>query len=80
MPWHSTLARLRQRWLIAVFEAGFTYVVDLQVSDSAYVKANALMSRLQPTLALWRANAPIEPASAPRLTGSAARWQQVPRR
>ena len=86
LPWHSTISRQRQRWPVAVFEACFTYVVGLcvkqglvsghtQVIDSAYAKANASLSRLQPKLALWRADAPVEPASAPRLTGSAAHLQ-----
>jgi len=90
LPWHSTISRLRQRWPVAVFEACFTYVVGLcvqqglvsghtQVIDSAYVKANASMSRLRPKLALWHADAPIEPESAPRLSGSAAHLQQVQR-
>jgi len=90
LPWHSTLSRLRQRLPVAVFEACFTYVVGLcvqqglvsghtQVLDSAYVKANASMSGLKPKSALWRADAPVASASAPRLTGSATHLQQVQR-
>jgi hypothetical protein len=90
LPWPSTLSRLRQRLPVAVFEACFTYVVGLcvqqglvsghtQVVDSAYVKANASMSGLEPKIALWRADAPAEPASAPRLTGSPAHLKQVQR-
>lgn len=90
LPWHSTLSRLRQRLPVAVFEACFTYVVGLcvqqglvsghtQVVDSAYLKANASMSRLQPKSALWHADGPTEPASAPRLSGSAAHLQQLQR-
>jgi len=63
LPSYSTIFRTRQRVSVALFEACFTYVVDLcvqqgvvsghtQVLDSAYIKANASMSGLQPKRAL----------------------------
>jgi transposase len=84
LPWHSTLSRTRQRLPVSVFEACFTQVVGLciqkglvsghtQVLDSAYIKANASMSRLQPkrsseaTTALGSANAPLITATPGRL-------------
>ncbi|UOQ69419.1 transposase [Hymenobacter volaticus] len=58
LPWHSTVSRTRQRLPVSVFEACFTHIVGLciqqglvsghtQAVDSAYIKANASMSRLQ---------------------------------
>lgn len=92
LPSHSTISRTRQRLPASVFETCFTYVVGLcvaqglvsghtQVIDSAYLKANASMSRLQPKFARGSAQ-PVpaaEQISSPRLTASAARLQQVQR-
>jgi transposase len=92
LPSHSTISRTRQRLPVTFFEACFTQVVGLcvhqgllsgqtQVVDSAYIKANASMSRLQPKRALWLAES--APASAEvsttRLLASAARLQQLRR-
>jgi transposase len=66
LPSHSIISRTRQRLPVALFDACFTHVVGLcvqqglvsghtQVVDSAYIKANASMSGLQPKRALWLA-------------------------
>jgi transposase len=92
LPSHSTISRTRQRLPVTLFEACCTQVVGLcvqqglvsghtQVVDSAYIKANASMSRLQPKRALWLAEEapPLEEASTTRLLASAARLQQLRR-
>jgi len=92
LPSHSTISRTRQRLPLAFFETCFTYVVGLcvqqglvsghaQVVDSAYLKANASMSSLQPKRALWLAHEadPAAAASSTRLLASAARLQQLRR-
>jgi transposase len=92
LPSHSTISRTRQRLPVSFFEACFTYVVGLcvqqglvgghtQVIDSAYIKANASMSGLQPKRALWLAQEtpPTAEASPTRLLASAARLQQLRR-
>ena len=91
LPWHSTVSRTRQRLPVAVFEAYFTHIVGLciqqglvsghtQAVDSAYIKANASMSRLQRK----RANASTEPPTdaalnAPRITASVDRLAHIHR-
>jgi transposase len=92
LPWYSTLSRTRQRIPVSVFETCFAHIVGLcvqkglisghtQVIDSAYIKANASMSRLKPKSAIWSP----EPTSgftqprAPRLTASVDRLQHVHR-
>jgi transposase len=68
LPSPSTICRTRQRLPVAVFEACFMQVVGLcvqqglvsghtQVIDSAYLKANASRSRLQPNRLLEAAQA-----------------------
>jgi transposase len=68
LPSPSTICRTRQRLPVAVFEACFMQVVGLcvqqglvsghtQVIDSAYIKANASRSRLQPNRLLEAAQA-----------------------
>jgi transposase len=92
LPSHSTVCRTRQRLPVAVFEACFTHVVGLcvqqglvsghtQVIDSAYIKANASMSRLQPKRLTEAAEATttIGPAIAPVVTASADRLLQLQR-
>lgn len=89
LPSHSTICRTRQRLPVAVFEASFTHVMGLcmhqglvsghtQVIDSAYIRANASMSRLQPKRALL---APETTTSgpAPVITASANRLAQQQR-
>jgi transposase len=76
LPSHRTVCRTRQQLSVTVFEACFTHVVGLcvrhglvsghpQVLDSAYIKANAFMSRLQPKRLLEAVEAPttIGPAT-----------------
>ena len=83
LPWHSTVSRTRQRIPVSVFEACFTHIVGLciqkdlvsghtQVIDSAYIKANASMSRLQPKLARGTAEVPStrDQAKTPRITAT----------
>jgi transposase len=92
LPSHSTVCRTRQRLPVAVFEACFTHVVGLRVQqglvsghtrviDSAYIKANASMSRLQPKRLTEAAEATttIGPAIAPVVTASADRLLQLQR-
>ncbi|WP_245326386.1 IS1182 family transposase [Hymenobacter wooponensis] len=90
LPWHSTLSRTRQRLPVSVFEACFTHVVGLciqqglvsghtQVMDSAYIKANASMSRLQPKRS-GEASVPTPGNSqAPLVTASADRVKHIQR-
>ena len=92
LPWHSTVSRTRQRLPVSVFEACFTHVVGLciqqglvsghtQAVNSAYIKANASMSRLQPK----RSGAPTEvtanavPTNAPPITASEDHLQHIHR-
>jgi transposase len=92
LPSHSTVCRTRQRLSVAVFEACFTHVVGLcvqqglisghtQVIDSAYIKANASMSRLQSKRLAEAAEATttIGPATAPAVTASAGRLSHLQR-
>ncbi|MBC6607002.1 IS1182 family transposase [Hymenobacter sp. BT188] len=92
LPWHSTLSRTRQRLPVAVFEACFTQVVGLciqqglvsghtQVLDSAYIKANASMSRLQPKRSSGAAEAgpTLGDGQAPRITATLDRLKQLQR-
>jgi transposase len=92
LPWHSTLSRTRQRIPISVFETCFSHVVGLcihkglisghtQVIDSAYIKANASMSRLKPKPTIWSSetNPRLGKPYAPRLTASMDRLQHIPR-
>ncbi|WP_227686893.1 transposase [Spirosoma arboris] len=69
LPWHSTLCRTCHRIPVSIFETRmrpgcFTHIVGLciqkelvsghtQVIDSAYIKANASMSRLKPRPSIW---------------------------
>ena len=88
-PWHSTVSRTRQRLPVAVFEACFTHIVGLciqqglvdghtQAVDSAYIKANASMSRLQPKRS-GEATTPRGNANAPQITASADRLKHIQR-
>jgi transposase len=92
LPSHSTVCRTRQRLPVAVFEACFTHAVGLcvqqglvsghtQVIDSAYLKANASLSRLQPKRLTDAAQATttIGPVTAPTITASAERLLQLQR-
>ncbi|WP_133272541.1 IS1182 family transposase [Hymenobacter radiodurans] len=92
LPWHSTLSRTRQRLPVAVFEACFTHIVGLciqqglvsghtQAVDSAYIKANASMSRLQPkrSRASTEATNTVDPTNAPPITASEDRLQHIQR-
>ncbi|WP_400190377.1 transposase [Hymenobacter sp. B81] len=92
LPWHSALSRTRQRIPVATFEACFTHLVGLcikqglmsghtQVINSAYIKANASMSRLQPELPTGPAAPanPFRPASASRITASPQRLRHIQR-
>jgi transposase len=92
LPSHSTLSRTRQRLPASVFEACFTYIVGLcvaqglvsghtQVVDSAYVKANASMSRLRPKLSRWSAQATtrVDSPQTPPITASVDRLQHIQR-
>jgi transposase len=92
LPWHSTLSRTRQRIPVAVFETCFSHIVGLcvhkglvsghtQVIDSAYIKANASMSRLKPKSAIWssEANPTLGKPKTPRLTASTDRLQHIHR-
>ena len=92
LPSHSTVSRTRQRLSATIFEACFTHVVGLcvqqglvsghtQVIDSAYIKANASMSRLQPKRLLGAAEAPtpLGPATAPPVTASTGRLAHLQR-
>jgi hypothetical protein len=92
LPSHSTICRTRQRLPVAVFEACFTHVVGLcvhqglvsghtQVIDSAYIRANTSMSRLQPKRL---ADAPaatttLGPATVPAITASTDRLLHLQR-
>jgi transposase len=89
LPSHSTICRTRQRLPVAVFEACFTHVVGLcvhqglvsghtQVIDSAYIRANASMSRLQPKRVL-PAPETMTSGPAPVITASANRLAQQQR-
>ena len=91
LPWHSTLSRTRQRLPVSVFEACFTHIVGLciqqglvsghtQAVDSAYIKANASMSRLQPKRSRGaEAATTISDGQAPRITASPSRLQHIQR-
>ncbi|MCX6213810.1 IS1182 family transposase [Spirosoma sp.] len=92
LPWHSTLSRTRQRVPISVFEACFTHIIGLcihkglvsghtQVIDSAYIKANASMSRLKRKPAIWSSEttSSLSKPNAPRLTASVDRLQHIHR-
>ena len=92
LPWHSTLSRTRQRIPVSVFEVCFTHIVGLciqkglisghtQVVDSAYIKANASMSRLKPKPAIWSSEttSTLGKRTAPRLTASVDRLQHIHR-
>lgn len=92
LPSHSTVSRTRQRLSATIFEACFTHVVGLcvhqglvsghtQVIDSAYIKANASMSRLQPKRSLGAAEATTSmgPATAPSVTASTGRLSHLQR-
>lgn len=92
LPWHSTVSRTRQRLPVAIFETCFTHIVGLciekglvsghtQVLDSAYIKANASMSRLRPKLSRWSAagNAAGATPQPPPITASADRLQHIQR-
>lgn len=93
MPWHSTLSRTRQRIPVSVFETCFSHIVGLciheglvsghtQIIDSAYIKANASMSRLKPKVSIWPTDTQpvtLGKPSAPRLTASEDRLQHIHR-
>ncbi|UHG95001.1 transposase [Spirosoma oryzicola] len=92
LPWHTTLCRTRQRIPISVFETCFTHIAGLciqkglvsghtQVIDSAYIKANASMSRLKPKPAIGssKGNSTLGKPSPPRLTTSAERLKHIHR-
>lgn len=92
LPWHSTLSRTRQRIPVGVFETCFSHIVGLcvhkglvsghtQVIDSAYIKANASMSRLKLKSAIWssESNSRLGKPNASRLTASADRLQHIHR-
>jgi len=92
LPWHSTLCRTRHRIPVSVFEICFSHIVGIciqkglvsghtQVIDSAYIKANASMSRLKPKPAIWSSetNSRLGKPNAPRLTASADRLQHIHR-
>ena len=92
LPWHSTLCRTRQRIPVSVFETCFTHIVGLcinkglvsghtQVIDSAYIKANASMSRLKLKPAIWssQTTSTLGKRSTPRLTASKERIQHIHR-
>jgi len=92
LPCHSTLSRTRQRIPTSVFDTCFSHIVGLcihkglvsghtQVVDSAYIKANASMSRLKPKPAIWssEANPRLGKPKAPRLTASTDRLQHIHR-
>ncbi|UOQ69109.1 IS1182 family transposase [Hymenobacter volaticus] len=92
LPWHSTVSRTRQRLPVSVFEACFTHIVGLciqqglveghtQVVDSAYIKANASMSRLQPKRSRGAAEAgtPRGDGQAPRITATPGRLKHIQR-
>lgn len=92
LPWHSTLCRTRHRIPVSVFEMCFTHIVGLcihkglvsghtQVIDSAYIKANASMSRLKLKTAIWSSEttSSFEKSSPPRLTASEERIKHIHR-
>lgn len=92
LPWHSSLSRTRQRIPVSVFENCFTQIVGLcvqrglvsghtQVIDSAYIKANASMSRLKPKASIWSSEATptLGRPTAPRLTASEDRLRHIHR-
>lgn len=93
LPWHSTISRTRQRIPVSIFEIGFTHIVGLciqkglvsghtQVIDSAYIKANASMSRLKPKPSIWSSETTSTTLGKPRppqLTASKERLQHVQR-
>jgi transposase len=93
LPCHSTLARTRQRIPVSVFDACFSHIVGLcihkglvsghtQVIDSAYIKANASMSRLKPKPTIWPSEAhptTLGKPRSPRLTASVDRLQHIHR-
>ncbi|GAB2595853.1 IS1182 family transposase [Spirosoma areae] len=93
LPWHSTLSRTRQRIPVSVFETCFTHIVGLcihkglvsghtQVVDSAYIKANASMSRLKPKPSIWSSEVnrtTLGKPGTPRLTTTADRLQHIHR-
>ncbi|WP_238388191.1 IS1182 family transposase [Hymenobacter sediminis] len=92
LPWHSTLSRTRQRLPVSVFETCFTHIVGLciqrglvsghtQVLDSAYIKANASMSRLKPKLAggAMEASPTKGTAQTPPITATPYRLRHIER-
>lgn len=90
LPSHSTVSRTRQRLSTTIFEAGFTHVLGLcvqqglvsghtHVIDSAYSKANASMSRLQPKRSLGAADATTPMGPAPPVTASTGRLAHLQR-
>lgn len=92
LPWHSTLSRTRKRIPVTVFETFFTHIVGLcihkglvsghtQVIDSAYIKANASMSRLKRKPAIWSSEtaSALGKSNAPRLTASEERIKHIHR-
>lgn len=92
LPWHSTVSRTRQRLPVSVFETCFTHVVGLciqkglvsghtQVVDSAYIKANASMSRLKPKRSsdVAEATTTLGSANAPRIMATPDRLHHIQR-
>ena len=90
LPWHSTLSRTRQRIPVAVFEECFSHIVGLciqkglvsghtQVIDSAYIKANASISRLKIKQASWNTdtNSRLSKPKESRLNASKGRLQHI---
>ena len=92
LPWHSTLSRTRQRIPVSVFEMCFSHILGLcihkglvsghtQVIDSAYIKANASMSRLKRKPAIWLSETTpsLGKHIVPRLTASEERVKHIHR-
>lgn len=92
LPCHSSLSRTRQRIPVAVFETCFTHILGLcinkglvsghtQVIDSAYIKANASMSRLKRKPTIWSSEmaSSLGKPKAPRLTASEERIKHIHR-
>jgi transposase len=91
LPFHSTISRTRRRIPLSVFEQCFTHILSLcienglvsgntQVIDSAFIKANAAISKMQPKRALWLTDRPQERETIPRLEACKARLRDTQHR
>lgn len=91
LPFHSTISRTRRRIPLSVFEQCFTHILRLciesglvvgntQSIDSAYIKANASITKMQPKRALWLTDGKPEKELIPRLEATTRRLRDTQHR